>query len=102
MGDHDGGELSAADLREGMAVLEPYTAGELASRFDAPKRRVRALLERLSEEGTVRKKAPDPERPVRVRTDPEECPDCGYRYEVRFLHPVLSTVRFCPRCGARV
>jgi DNA-binding GntR family transcriptional regulator len=92
--------LTAEDLYDDMEVLEPYTAGELAARFDASKKRVRTLLERLSGDGKVRKKEPEPNRAIWVRDAPiHECSDCGYKYEVKFVHPVLSSVRYCPRCG---
>lgn len=95
--------LSANEIYSEMEVLEPYTAGELASYFDAPKDRVRKLLERLSTSGKLRKKEPEPKQAIWIREAPiHECANCGYRYEVKFLHPVLSAVQFCPRCGEHV
>jgi hypothetical protein len=93
-------ELTPDRLYEEMEVLEPYTAGELASQLKRPKQLVRTLLEQLREKDQVRKKEPEPQRSIWIRDAPiNECPDCGYRYEVKFLHPVFSSVRFWPRCG---
>lgn len=95
-----GDELTAEAIFDDIEVLEPYTTGELASRFDVAKRRLQALLEGLSAAGKIRKKEPEPNHPIWIRDAPiHECPACGYRYEVKFLHPVLSSVRYCPRCG---
>jgi hypothetical protein len=44
MGERNNADPSPAEIYEEMEVLEPYTAGELASLFDAPKERIRALL----------------------------------------------------------
>lgn len=94
---------SAAALYEELEVLEPYTTGELASEVEAPKRRVRRLLERLAGDGKIRKKVPEPERTIWIRDAPtNECPACGHTYEIKFIHPVLSSARFCPRCGERL
>lgn len=51
--------LSPDEVYDEMEVLEPYTTRELASYFDAPKQRIRNLLERLSTTGKIRKKAPE-------------------------------------------
>lgn len=98
-----GTDVTADDVYEEMEPLEPYTAGELASVVDAPKRRIRELLEALWNEGKIRKKESEPQRAIWIREVPvHECPECGYRYEVKFLHPVLSSVQFCPRCGKQL
>lgn len=55
-------ELTAEEIHDEMEVLEPYTAGELASRFDAPKKHIRKLLERLSSNGK------NPEKGTRAKT----------------------------------
>lgn len=100
MVDETGHDLTPDTVYEEMDVLEPYTTGELASYFDAPKQRVRDLLERLSDSGKIRKKEPEPKQTIWIREAPvHNCSDCGYRYEVKFLHPVFSAVQFCPRCG---
>lgn len=103
MGETNERDLSPDEVYDEMEVLEPYTAGELASRFGAPKQRVRRLLERLSDSNKVRKKEPESDRAIWIREAPvHEYANCGYKYGVKFLHPVLSSVQFCPRCGTRV
>lgn len=103
MGDATDRGLSADDLYDEMAVLEPYTTGELASALEAPRAHVRSLLERLAGSARVRRKATDSERAIWLRTPPtHDCDNCGYAYEVMFRHPVLSAVRFSPRCGTQV
>lgn len=100
MGKNNDRDFSPDDLYDEMEVLEPYTAGELASKYDAPKQRIRTLLERLSDLGKIRKKEPGPKRAIWIREAPiHECNECGYKYEIKFLHPVFSSVQFCPRCG---
>jgi len=62
MGDSTDGDLSSEEIYEEMEVLEPYTAGELASVFNAPKRRIQKLLERLSNSGKSGKRNPSQTR----------------------------------------
>lgn len=103
MGDRNEPDRSAEAVYGEMAVLEPYTTGELASSFDAPRRRIRTLLKRLADAGRVRRKDPEPDSVIWIREPPaHECDACGYRYEVKFLHPVLAAVRYCPRCGSKL
>ncbi len=86
-----------------MAPLEPYTTGELARVLDAPRRLVRQLLDALADEEQIRKKTPEPDRTIWIREPPARtCPGCGRTFEIKFLHPVLSSARFCPRCGAQL
>jgi hypothetical protein len=93
-------ELSPEEVYDEMAIFEPYTAGELASHFEKSKRGMRNLLERLSASGKIRKKEPEPDRAIWIREAPtQECPDCGYRYEIKFLHPVFNAVQYCPQSG---
>jgi DNA-directed RNA polymerase subunit RPC12/RpoP len=100
--DDSAGGIDAETLRERMEPLEPYTTGELANLFDAPRERVRELLESLRERD-VRKKESEPNRLIWIREPPaNECPACGHRFEVKVLHPVLASIRFCPRCGYRL
>lgn len=100
MGNNNGRELSPDDVYDEMVVLEAYTAGELASKYGAPKQRIRNPSERLSELGKIRKNEPEPERAIWIREAPiHECSECGFKCEVKFLHPVLSSVQFRPRCG---
>lgn len=100
MGDTTDRDPSSEQIYDGIGVIEPYTAGELASDFDVPKERVRNLLERLVDSGKNRKKVPESERAIWVRKAPaHECDECGYRYEIKVLHPLLSSVQVGPRCG---
>jgi predicted RNA-binding Zn-ribbon protein involved in translation (DUF1610 family) len=103
MGENNERDLSPDEICDEMEILEPYTTGELALYFDAPKQRIRNLLEQLSNLGKIRKKEPEPKRTIWIREAPvHECPNCGYKYEVKFLHPVLSAVQFCPQCGTQL
>lgn len=96
-------EPGPTDVFEAMEPLEPYTTGELAGLLEAPGRLVRRVLDRLADEGRVRKKVPETDRVIWVREPPKHaCPECGREFEIKFLHPVLSSVRFCPRCGTRL
>lgn len=100
MGKSNDRDISADNIYDEMEELEPYTAGELASKYDAPKQLIRNLLERLSDRGKIRKKEPEPKRAIWIReAHVHECSECGYKYEIKFLHPVFSAVQFCPRCG---
>jgi hypothetical protein len=95
--------LSTEEVCEEMEVFEPYTTGELASYFDAPKQRIRNLLDRLAKTGKIRKKAPEPTRTIWIREAPvHECSNCGYKYEIKFVHPVFSAVQYCPQCGTHL
>jgi hypothetical protein len=92
----------AAAVYEAMEPLEPYTAPELAGRLDRPRRAIERLLDVLATADVVRKKPVDP-APVWVREPPAHaCPDCGHEFEVKFLHAVLTAVRYCPECGRRL
>ncbi|WP_335999398.1 hypothetical protein [Halorientalis halophila] len=91
------------EVQDAMAPLEPYTTGELARVLDAPRRLVRQLLDALADEEQIRKKTPEPDRTIWIREPPARtCPGCGRTFEIKFLHPVLSSARFCPRCGAQL
>jgi len=93
-------ELPPEEVCDEMEVLEPYTTSELASHFEKSKRSIRNLLERLSTAGKIRKKEPEPNRTIWIREAPtHDCSNCGYRYEVKFLHPVFAAVQYCPQCG---
>jgi hypothetical protein len=103
MGERNNADPSPAEIYEEMEVLEPYTAGELASLFDAPKERIRALLERLADAGRIRKETPKSKRAIWIREAPlHEWANCGYKCEVKFIHPVVSSVQFCPQCGSQL
>lgn len=99
----DGDEPSSEDVYEEMEPLEPYTTGELASLFSAPRDLVGRLLDKLAGEHRIRKKEPEPSRRIWIREPPANtCPDCGRTFEVKFQHPVLGSPRFCPRCGSKL
>jgi hypothetical protein len=103
--DGGGGEdgPSTEAVYEAMTPLEPYTTGELASVLGVPRRLARRLLARLADEGTIRRKEPEPERVIWIREPPKhECPNCGGEFEVKHFHPVFQAVQFCPRCGTRL
>lgn len=103
MGVHRGDDNLQEEILEEMAVLEPYTVDDVAALVDSPKSRIRRVLDRLASAGTVRKTAPDDGRPIWIKPPPTvECPACGQAAEVRFLHPVLASARYCPRCGAEL
>jgi len=99
---HDGTPGVGA-VSEAMLPLEPYTAGELASRFDASKATVRRFLNALARDGRIRKKVSEPERVIWIRDSPkDECPRCGNEFEIKHVHPVLQAVPYCPTCGSRL
>lgn len=101
--DDESPAVSSEAVYETMEPLEPYTTGELATALDAPKDLVRRLLDALSGEGKVRKKEAEPKRPIWIRTPPAHtCKNCGWRFEITFLHPAMSQARYCPRCGTRL
>lgn len=101
----DDADPSPADVAESMEPLEPYTTREVAGLVDIPKRVARRLLNALYDAGNVEKKPPHEEagRTIWVRNVPHiTCTECGHEFMVRIVHPVLASVRYCPRCGARV
>jgi predicted Zn-ribbon and HTH transcriptional regulator len=99
----DDSSLSTDDVYEVMEPLEPYTTGELAKRLRASKGLVWSLLNKLVGEDKVRKKEPEPNLRIWIRESPAyECPDCGYEFQIKVLHPVLTSVRRCPRCGTQI
>lgn len=99
----DADEPSSDDVYESMDPLEPYTTGELADRLETSKSLVRSLLNKLAGTDKIRKKEPEPNRAIWIREPPAyECANCGYEFQIKFLHPVLSSVRICPQCGTRL
>lgn len=96
-------DLSTDALLDELESFEPYTADELADELEAPPGLIRSLLERLRDAGAVRRKTPQSNAPIWMRKpSATSCPDCEYRFEVKFLHPVLSPVKFCPQCGTQM
>ena len=106
MPDAPGDGPTPDDVYEEMTPGEPYTTGELAGLLDQPRRLVRRLLDALADDDRVRKKEPPTDReprPIWVREPPTHaCPDCGDEFGVRYAHPVLGAVRYCPTCGTRL
>lgn len=99
----EGAEPTAEEVYGELEPFEPYTTREVASAFDVPKRLARRLLHAQNADGRVRKKEPKPDRAIWIREPPATtCPNCGREFEVKYLHAVLSAVRFCPRCGTRI
>jgi len=89
-------------VRDAMTPLEPYTTDEVASRIDRTRDAVKRALRALVESDDVRRKSVG-DRSVWIRRAPTyACPDCEYEFQVKPLHPVLTTATYCPRCGARV
>jgi hypothetical protein len=44
-------------------------------------------------EGRVRQKEPEPKRPIWIRRPPAHtCGNCGWQFEIAFLHPAMSRV----------
>lgn len=96
-------EPSASEVYERLEPLEPYTTSELADRFDTSKDLVRRLLKALHGQGKVRKKETRSGPVIWIREAPKhECPTCGRAFEIKYLHPVFSSVQFCPRCGTNL
>lgn len=102
--DTDQGESPSADeLYEQMELPEPYTTSELAGLLGVPRRLARSLPEALSDGHRIRKKQPEKDRVIWIREPPVHAyPNCGREFEIKYLHTVLSAVRFCPRCGTRL
>ncbi|MFB6096728.1 MAG: hypothetical protein ABEJ74_05015 [Haloferacaceae archaeon] len=99
------GSVTPESAAQAMAPLEPYTTREVASLLEVPRRVARRLLDALYEGDEVEKKPPheDGGRTIWIRPAPQfTCPECGYEFMVRVVHPVLASVRYCPQCGARV
>jgi len=96
------GDPDPEDVYGAMDPLEPYTTGEVARLLDIPRTLARELLTALGEAGKIRVKRPD-ERPIWIREPPAHtCRSCGREFEVKYLHAVLSSVQFCPRCGTEL
>lgn len=53
-----------AEVLDAMEPLEPYTTGELADALDWPQRTVYHVLDQLADDGTLRKKKPDPRQAI--------------------------------------
>ena len=95
--------VSPDEVFETMEPLEPYTTTELATMVGVSKQFVRRLLETLTSNERIRKKEAERNRVIWIREPPAHtCPDCGREFEIKFLHPILSAVQFCPRCGAQL
>lgn len=96
----DAGGLTAERLFEELEPFEPYTADELAAELGSERGTIRKLLDRLRREEKVKTKQPKSSAQLWIREPPvNSCGNCGRQFEIKFLHPVLSSVQFCPRCG---
>lgn len=95
--------LSADELFEKLEPFEPYTTDELVETFEVERGIIRKLLDKLSQEGKLKKKKPKSSPNLWIREPPvNSCSECGREFEIKFVHPVLSSVQFCPRCGNRL
>lgn len=95
--------LSAEELFEQLKPFEPDTTDELAEEVETERGVVRQLLDKLNQEKKVTKKKPKSAPTIWIREPPvNSCSECGQGFEIKFLHPVLSSVRFCPRCGKQL
>lgn len=104
-GEADQSSIDADEVLEEMEPLQPYTTTKLADLLDVPRDLVRRLLKTLYDESAVeRKSAATTGKPIIwVRPPPlHTCPKCGREFRVRFAHPVLGAVQFCPRCGTQL
>jgi len=96
-------ELTEETVENHLELLEPYTTEEVSTNLNAKPGRIRSLLNRLRKKGTVTRKKPPSGPTIWVRHPPKnECSSCGHEFEVKFIHPVLSSVQFCPKCGSQV
>lgn len=96
-------ELSPEELFDELEPFEPYTADELAETLDTKESIVKRVLNRLNRDAKVRKKKTKSGPAIWIRKPPvNSCGNCGREFEVKFLHPVLSSMQFCPRCGNQI
>lgn len=94
---------SSDELYEKLEPFEPYTTDELAAELQTEENTIRKLLNKLTRERKIRKKTPKESRTIWIREPPKNsCPSCEYEFEIKFLHPVFSSVQYCPRCGAHL
>ena len=61
--------VERTDLLDIMDPLEPYTTRELADKSSIPRRSAYEYLEKLSEEGEIRKKKTEPRRVIWIRPE---------------------------------
>ena len=94
--------LSADDLFDELEPFEPYTTDELVDELGAERGIIGKLLDKLNREDKVTKKEPKSSPTIWVREPPvTRCSECGQAFEIKFLHPVFSSMQYCPRCGKR-
>lgn len=62
-------QVSVSDVFDAMKPLEPYTTAELAELVGAPRRTILKYLDKLAEEGKIRKKKPEPRRAIWIRNE---------------------------------
>lgn len=96
-------DTTAENVYEHLEPFEPYTTAELAGDLSVERGHLRQLLDKLRGEGRVRQKKPPGGGTLWIREPPAHtCQNCGREFEVKFLHPVLSSAQFCPRCGTQL
>lgn len=99
----DSGQLSEETVYEEMEPFVPYTTQEMADRIGTSLGNMWSILRRLAGAGKIQKKEPEPNLRIWMREPSDNtCSNCSYEFEVKFLHPVLSSVRYCPNCGNQV
>jgi len=100
---HDSGQISDETVYEEMEPFVPYTTRELADRIGTSLGNMWSILRSLTMAGRIQKKEPEPNLRIWMREPPDNtCPHCDYEFEVKSLHPVLSSVRYCPNCGKQI
>lgn len=101
--EQDAGRLSENVVYEEMEPFVPYTTEELANRIGTSLGETWSVLRRLAKEEKIQKKEPEPNLRIWVLEPPENaCSNCDYEFQVKFLHPALSSVRYCPNCGTQM
>jgi response regulator of citrate/malate metabolism len=69
-----GHDATMGDTFAAMDPLEPYTTRELADALNIPRRSAYEFLEKLAEQGQIRKKKPEPRRAIWIRPPEAEAP----------------------------
>jgi hypothetical protein len=97
------GSLSQDGVYEAMEPFEPYTLDELTERLDARKGPLWSSLRKLARTGKIRKKESNQNRRIWIREPPaKQCASCGSEFQIKPLHPVMASMKFCPRCGTQL
>ncbi|GAB6880190.1 hypothetical protein JCM17823_24640 [Halorubrum gandharaense] len=100
------GEIPDDELEvafEAMVPFEPYTDEQFAADLEIQKRKAREYLRRLETREEVHRKDIKGSPPIWIREPkPQTCPSCDRAFEVKYLHAIFSSSRFCPRCGTKL